>query len=224
MGDGTIPTFYDDAYNKLIADVCELFALPKMSYTDSNEKVRTFVEWAISHRKKMFQYGYDPKNWDPLYIIALTDALDTDTATEWYNFAKAKKMKLATLLNFLKFRRPPETPSPVPSISQGNHKQKEQIQCFFCGKTHVSIFACPAFKLLSKEKQVQILRENNRCFKCFEIRSKTHNCTIANCNFCGKQHNVRVCFHTNNKKKNNKKKNVQLKNKNKYGDSAQYGN
>lgn len=207
--------FYDDNYNELMITVCTLFNLTTI-YSDMPLYYKdSLFKWVQRTKEILRKNNFQTDQWDPLIIFVIVNAMEPSLQNEWYSFSKEKVLKLGTLKYFL--RKMPkvvatgsspqtatsstscacrgrcEPTTPKPSISQ-QPIDKLTNNCFYCDKSHKIQLNCSALAGLTIKRRIKVLHQNGRCLKCFGKYSKQHQCSMPNCELCGRSHNVRICF------------------------------
>lgn len=67
---------------------------------------------------------------------------------------------------------------------------------------------CPNFKVLSVYERVEIIKQNNLCYKCFSSECNARKCKAKNCFFCNKLHHQMIHFHKEKKNSSEKRNDV----------------
>lgn len=206
----TLKERYDNSRAIINAHLTELFELRDVG-SEVLKDLKTLRDKTNDVITALRNLGREVNNWDDLIVFQLVRKLDKNSRREWETKLgdQAEYPTYKDLDSFLGTRiRTLEAMASCPDNSRNNqnkakagpnkavrsHLSTHTYNCIVCSGSH-PIYQCDTFKAKPVNERLAIMRENKRCFNCFNTGHFPVDCKSKHvCLKCKKKHHTLLHF------------------------------
>lgn len=210
----------DELINEYIRKFFEARPVENKATSGALRKVIDFTNQML---RALPNLGAKVENWDPIVNLIICSKLNEDLRSGWEQKKERDDLKLTKdLLKYLEGKAIELQPKQSDRLSQmlkGDNRrtqprrvfqinekkvEKEKPQqdgekknkCLICGGNH-KIRNCFKFKRECAKVRTEIVKSLKLCFKCL-LKHQIGLCDQEDCNYCGKPHDVMLCYKKEN--------------------------